>query len=206
MRNQIVTLFVLVAASAALVGCFGDRRGGRGGGGGTDSGPVPMDAGDPPDDDGGVVVMDGGRDSGPTVRCGDGTCTAGAETCSTCESDCGPCMTSCRSYPVSPYPGVACSTTTRTCVEACTDSACLTSCLEADPSPNCFTCANQNIIACLLPAGCQEPWDCYNTCYEDSGCTSADACPACSSQAAAWDSCVSSFGSSCGSEWATCLP
>lgn len=138
---------------------------------------------------------------GPT--CGDGSCGS-SESCSSCPSDCGPC-TSCRSNPVPRYPGIACSSTTRTCAEACTDGTCINDCLMADPSPDCFACVQQNLVSCFNAAGCQSDWDCYTTCYEDAGCTGGAACTACASELEAYNSCVDSVSGSC-TDWVSCLP
>ncbi len=143
-------------------------------------------------------------DCGPCPSCGDGTCAA-TESCSSCPGDCGSCTGSCRSYPVTPYPGVACSSTTATCTDSCADSTCLQSCLMGDSNPDCWLCANQNILACINSAGCQEEWDCYNTCLEDAGCTTST-CPACDPEASDFDACTDTAGSSCGTEWVNCLP
>jgi hypothetical protein len=78
-----------------------------------------------------------------------------------------------------------------------------------DPSPDCWTCAQQNIIACIVDAGCQSQWDCWASCVEDN-CPegSAETCPDtyCPTELDAWSTCSETFGTSCGTSWTTCLP
>jgi len=146
------SLWMAVGLCVALAACSdGGRR--RGGGGG----PVVMvDGGGGGTDLGGGGGTDlGARDmgTGPMVDLG--------------RRDMGSmCVPEPIDYVIGPY----CSATTRTCVDGCTDGACLVACLRADASTDCLACANINVITCANDNGCLAQWNAFDCCYQ-ANCT-----------------------------------
>ncbi len=211
-------LFVFII-TAALAACTGGRRGGGviiPGDGGTDTGGGPVDSGGGSDSE--IVLMDTGTmpECDPVTNpcpvgqtCVSGTCETDPMPECLVDSDCPTgeicsgemcvpdTMRICEGSEV-PYNRVSvCSASTNTCIMGCTDSACISSCLDADPNPDCSACVNQNFVSCLNDAGCQTTWDPYVCCIEDncgtmatSSCVSSAQSGACASTYGAWESCT----------------
>ncbi|NOY90441.1 MAG: hypothetical protein GXP55_04455 [Deltaproteobacteria bacterium] len=110
------------------------------------------------------------------------------------------------------FSGTACSSSTRSCIDACTDGACISGCLDADLSPDCGGCANQNIISCFNSNGCQAEWNCFSQCAVAFDCSSAtvprDCVTAnCGPQDDAYNTCTSAITTGdCGTAWSSCVP
>jgi len=92
--------------------------------------------------------------------------------------------------------GSYCSSATATCVSGCTTGACQQDCLDADVSPNCAGCVNQNSISCANSGSCQSEWDVYNCCILDtcgsdpsSACISGAIDGACAGAVGTWRTC-----------------
>ena len=153
------SLWMAVGLCVALAACSdgGRRRGGGGpvvmvdggGGGGTDlGGGGGTDLGG-----GGGTDLGPGRDlGGPMVDLG---------------RDLG---SSCTPTPVGYITGAYCSAATQICIDGCTTGACLSDCLDADPSADCGGCANQNLIACANMNGCVSQWNAFDCCFQ-ANCT-----------------------------------
>jgi len=181
-----IFLGLLMLSLMLSLGCTtNSRRGGRRGRG---DGSVARDSGDDrARDDGGAA-----RDSGVAPR------DAGS--------------TSCAEDLVPPFSGTACSTSTRSCADACSDGACISGCLDADPSPDCGGCASQNIISCFNSNGCQAEWNCFSQCATAFSCSSAtvprDCVTAnCAPQDDAYNTCTDAITTGdCGTVWSNCVP
>jgi len=149
----------------------------------------------PPRDSGAIALMDTGapRDSSlpPPRDSGTGTCALDI---------------------LPAFSGTACSASTTSCTDACTDGTCISNCLDADSNPDCAGCANQNILSCLNANGCQAQWNCYAQCFTDQGCDVAGAPTDCVSTRCgapqdAYDTCTDGVTTGdCGTTWTTCLP
>lgn len=158
---------------------------------GTDAGTSPgTDAGTSPGTDAGITPR---IDAGTTPRVDAGTGRM------------------CDGSMLTPASGPYCTAATRTCTEACADGTCIFTCLEADASPDCARCANNNILACINANGCQAAWDVYNCCIVDncSSATDVSACTMtwCSASSDAYDTCIMGVPSTamCGTTWLDCF-
>jgi hypothetical protein len=194
MLGRCCVIFFFVLSCVALAAC----NRGRPRGGGVDSGVVVLDGGPRPDAP--IVFPDAGRDASvprdsSTAECGTGlpACPGGT----TCID--GRCVVGPRECAEEiPYNVVAvCSSSTMTCISGCADGACITSCLEADPNPDCDACVNQNFISCANSNGCMASWVTYACCVEDvcgtaptTTCVQSAATGACSSSSDAYDTCI----------------
>ncbi len=160
---------------------------------GIDGGIVIVDGGGGGTDSGIVLMRDGGtgRDGGGTT----GACGPGLPACpggTMCvDGSCVPTTGECTDQNV-PYNVISvCSPSTMTCIGGCADGACIQSCLDADPSPDCSACINQNFISCANDHGCQSGWTGYVCCLDEACGTDATAACIMSSQTGAcaspWD-------------------
>ena len=91
------------------------------------------------------------------------------------------------------------------------DGACAQACVDADPSPDCNNCIQQNAVSDINRLSCQSLWDPYICCIEDEcGTMATAACAmgaqmgACASLFGTWDTCagavdlsMSSFAADC---------
>ncbi len=217
-RMKLVLAALVAVSLVGTLGCTGGRRrGGGGGGGGTDSGTTPPADSGTPGTDSGTPGTDSGvpRDSGTTTpRDSGGTipeCTTSGDCLSSEECSDGMCVAvTCPTNTVSTITTQYCSDDTQACVEGCSDGTCILSCLESDASPDCMTCANINIIACINRNGCQEEWNCFNACVEDNcpeGSASTCVDTYCSTENDAYNDCSDTVPDSagCGTEWTPCV-
>lgn len=167
------------------------------------------------DPDGGPIVLsDSGPttpDSGPTTPdSGPTTPDSGVEPA--CAEDLPP-------FPAALAP--RCSDATRTCLNACTTSPCVTSCIRMDDTPsttaggqeiNCETCIGLSQNYCLQENGAEALVDAFRCCLANSGCTT-EACvqTMCGTEIAALESPSNPAGGACGGppttgEYAVCFP
>jgi hypothetical protein len=146
-----------------------------------------------PDSGGGIVLPDSGRtDSG-----GGGTDSGGGGT----DSGGGPraCAESLMPYPMEA--SGRCSAATRTCMNACMDTACLQGCIDADTTPaimdgggnsiDCGFCIGYVQFQCLDSMGCHAEVGDYFCCLEDHMCmTQACVTMNCSGETMGLNSCA----------------
>ena len=149
------SIYLAAAALIALAGCGDDGSRRTTGDAGRDAGPI--------------MLLDGGPDSGVGgTDAGGGTDSGGARECE---------------QMLLPYPameGPRCSMETKTCLEACTDGACVNSCVMADTTPaldagggfmiNCGACLGLQQFYCLDSRGSHAQVAAYLCCAEDRGC------------------------------------
>jgi hypothetical protein len=90
-----------------------------------------------------------------------------------------------------------CSAATMTCIMGCTAGACIVDCIEADPSPNCGACVNQNLISCANTNGCQSAWSAFVCCVDEAcpppamaACVMSATTGACMAQDGAYSTCL----------------
>ena len=212
MRTSLAFLAIAVVVSMVLAtGCRNRSRSGRVGGD-TDSGMIMVDSGPPDATDGGpIVLMDSGmppRDSGgPPAECVTDSECLSSEQCSS--GMCVPRMTmTCTLDTIAPYPGAACSASTRSCISDCAgDGACIDGCIAADSNPECGLCLNQNTISCINSMGCQDEWNCYNQCFIDHACTDRACVDAnCSAEDADYGACADTLpAGACSSALESCF-
>jgi hypothetical protein len=123
-----------------------------------------------------------------------GTCVPG-----TCESD----------VIVSPPTEVACSASTRECVETCEDECdeddecadeCWGECLDGDADPGgCDDCVADAYVACANASGCQPQWDGVECCFDGCDDPGSPECEsACAEAGEEHDSCAAEFDAACG--------
>ena len=127
------------------------------------------------------------RDGGPIIIPDSGTP----------RTDGGTMMTGCTDEDVSYNMAAVCSAATMSCVMACTTGMCIVDCLEADASPNCPACVNQNLISCANTNGCQSAWSAFVCCVDEAcpppamaACLMSAQTGACMSQDSAYGTCL----------------
>lgn len=157
-------------------------------------GDLPAWQGRVPHLDGGVVSDGGPPDGGPPDGgAGDGAAPdtgvadGGLFDAGPSMPDAGTCMSDVHTYTVASL----CDSTTSYCIDGCTDGACVDDCLWNDPNPDCYTCADNDYLACYNMNGCQSAWDALHCCDLAHGCTDAS-CERthCGTQSDAYDACT----------------
>ena len=217
MSRACLVIVAVMLASLAATGCNSRRSGGRRP---TDSGSPPTGDSGPMTgrDSGGIMLMDSGpgpmcvinADCAGGLVCEGGNCVPGGPTTETncsnmidddgdgptdcADSDCaadsacaGP---PCAEDRVDAVVGGYCSSTTADCISEGSDPS---TCLAADPSPDCSACFNLNLIACGNRNGCQRLWDLYTCCVTDNcGTMPTSACidSSCSTTRDAYSTCL----------------
>lgn len=190
-----ILLVVLVT-----MGCGGGRRR-------TGPGPGPVGP-----DMGMVTMFDAGTtDSGPPVIVVDlGTRDLGTRDLGTRDlgRDLGSSCTPTRAVYVA---GAYCSSTTATCASACADGACINACLDRDSSPDCSTCAQQNLIACANENGCVTQWNAISCCVQSNCPTGSSATCVdtfCTPESDSYAACANSVlpTAMCTNDFTSCFP
>jgi hypothetical protein len=152
-----------------------------------DAGPCPPgmiclpDSGRPP-----------GRDSGPPPR------DAGRDAGGKCPPDI-----------VDSVPGDYCASSTYECIMGCTaGGTCVSDCIAADPSPDCGTCIQVNLIACFNRSGCQRTWDLFSCCVADNCPTPTRECAVmyCTPEDDDYNTCTDGVAADCNSDALGCFP
>jgi hypothetical protein len=91
-----------------------------------------------------------------------------------------------------------CTAATRRCVDACTTSTCIWSCIDADTMPaldgvNCDRCIGHQQVACSSTHTCSDEWSDYACCWDTNCRSSADPVGCgelyCGSPLSRWQSC-----------------
>ena len=87
----------------------------------------------------------------------------------------------------------ACAASTRTCLEACQDDACVDGCFAAEPDPDaCFECLDSAYLSCANDAGCQAQWDDLDCCIQGCADPASDECftSTCATEVDGYDACL----------------